>query len=83
MTDDIEERVRGYITQNFLLAQSDTLFENDTSFLESGIIDSSGVLEIIAFIEHDFDVQITDEEMIPENLDSVNNIVQMITRKKS
>jgi acyl carrier protein len=51
------------------------------SLLDKGIIDSTGVLELVGFIEENFKVQVNDEELVPENLDSVNNLVSYIERK--
>ena len=54
---------------------------DDESMLEKGIIDSTGVLELVAFIESTFDIKVEDEELIPENLDSIKNIVSFLERK--
>jgi len=56
---------------------------DDDSFLEKGIIDSTGVLELVAFIEENFGIKVEDEELIPENLDSIDNLVTFINSKKS
>jgi acyl carrier protein len=55
--------------------------EDDTSFLEEGIIDSTGVLELVGFIEEDFSITVEDEELVPENLDSINNVTTYLERK--
>jgi acyl carrier protein len=54
---------------------------NDDSFLKKGIIDSTGILEVISYLGDEFGVTVKDEEMIPENLDSVNNLVAFVARK--
>ena len=54
---------------------------DDESMLEKGIIDSTGVLELVAFIESTFEIKVEDEELIPENLDSIKNIVSFLERK--
>lgn len=74
------ETVRGFVVSNFLLGEAGGL-QDDTSFLESGIIDSTGVLELVAFLEGTFRLKVASEELIPENLDSVNRVSQFITRK--
>lgn len=74
------ETVREYVIENFLFGD-DSQLKEDTSFLESGIIDSTGILELIQFIEETYDIRIEDEELIPENLDSLINVVQYIERK--
>ena len=78
---DTREKVRGFIVENFLFGQGAALQDN-TSFLEQGIIDSTGVLEIIGFLEQEFGVTVEDAEIVPENLDSVGRIVDFVARKK-
>ncbi len=70
---EITERIRKFIVENFLFGEGDDL-KDDTSFLEEGIIDSTGILELVTFLEETFSISIEDEELIPENLDSLNNI---------
>lgn len=74
---NIKVKIRAYIIENFLFGEDNNLKE-DTSFLEEGIIDSTGVLELIEFLEEEFSIAIDDEDMIPENLDSLNNLEQFI-----
>ena len=70
-----------FIIENFLFGDNDSLSE-ETSFLEDGIIDSTGILELVAFIEDTFGITVEDEELVPENLDSVKNVAQYIEQKK-
>jgi acyl carrier protein len=77
---EISEKIRTMVVENFLFGNSDGL-SDDTSFLEEGIIDSTGVLELVSFIEESFSIQIDDEELIPENLDSINNVENFIKSK--
>jgi acyl carrier protein len=74
------KEIRDFIVTNFLFGEAGTLQE-DTSFLSSGIIDSTGMLELIMFLENTYDVKIEPAEMIPENLDSIQRVVQFLTRK--
>lgn len=76
-----EAKVRGYILENFLFSDDESSLASDASFLEQGIVDSTGVLEIVLFLEEGFGIKVNDYEMTPENLDSVNNIVAFIHRK--
>lgn len=76
----ITQQVRGFILQNYLLGE-DNGFEETDSFLESGIIDSTGVLELVAFIQETYDITIEDEELIPENFDSIRNVSDFVARK--
>lgn len=79
---DIATVIRKYVLENYLFTDNEGELNNDDSFLEKGILDSTGILEIITLIEESFDIKVEDAEMIPDNLDSVNNIVAYVTRKK-
>lgn len=74
----IQKKVYRFIKSNFPMKR---VLDNDDSFLENGIIDSSGVLELVGFIESTFDIEIEDDELIPDNLDSVNKIVLFVKKK--
>ena len=76
----IEKEIRNFIEENFILDGNDNLSAED-SLLEKGIIDSTGVLELVAFIEENYSLKIKDEELIPENLDSIKNISRFIQEK--
>ena len=78
----IEEQVRKFIFENFLFGDDKNELSNDDSFLEKGIVDSTGVLELVSFVEETFGIQVEDEELIPENLDSVDNLSSYIRRKQ-
>jgi acyl carrier protein len=78
---DIKQHLRDYIVENFLFGDTETEFTDDDSFMEKGIIDSTGILEVITYIEENFNFKIEDEELIPENLDSISNITAFISRK--
>jgi acyl carrier protein len=80
----IEEKIRGFVSQTFLKGgEANPGLENDTSFLEKGIVDSTGVLELVAFLEETFDIKVEDEELVPENLDSVSNLVRFVKGKSA
>jgi len=76
----IQDQVRAFVTNNFYVAEPDAL-QNADSLLDSGVIDSTGVLEIIAFIEETFGLAIEDAEILPENLDSIDRISNFVVRK--
>ena len=78
---DIAATIRQFIIDNFLFEENGKLDEK-TSLLETGIIDSTGILELVTFIEESFGVIVEDEEMIPENLDSIGNLVGYLKRKR-
>jgi acyl carrier protein len=73
-------KIREFITDNFLFGEANG-FKDDTSFLDEGIIDSTGVLELVNFLEEEFSITIDDDELIPENLDSVNNVTSFLAGK--
>ena len=77
----VRDRVRGFIVDNFLFGE-DRPFGEEESFLESGLIDSTGILELIRFLEETFSLAVEDEEMVPENLDSLSNIARYVERKR-
>ena len=74
------DTIRNYIIENFLFGDASQL-EEDTSFIESGIIDSTGILELITFIEETYDIRIEDEELVPENLDSLKDVIRFVEKK--
>ena len=77
----IEAEIKDFIVGNFMFGQNGHTLTNDLSFLENGIIDSTGVLELIGFLEQRFGIAVADSEIVPANLDSVNNVVQFLARK--
>lgn len=76
-----EARIREFILSNYLFTSDPLALANDDSFLKKGIIDSTGILEVIQFLSDEFGIDIKDSEMVPENLDSVNNLVTFVGRK--
>ena len=81
--DDIKGKIREFITETFLIGDESENFNDSDSFMATGIIDSTGVLEVTTFLESEFEITIEDEDMTPANLDSVNNLVDFVTRKAS
>ena len=78
---NIEQQLREYILENFLFTDDQSILNNGDSFLVKGILDSTGILEVIYFLEDEFSIKVEDEEMIPENLDSINNLVAFVNKK--
>lgn len=72
--------IRTFVIDNFLFGQDGQL-GNDDSFLDTGIIDSTGVLELVGFLEKRFEIAIEDDELVPDNLDSVTRIARFVERK--
>ncbi|TPM26956.1 acyl carrier protein [Mesorhizobium sp. B2-3-5] len=76
------DQIRDFLVSNFYVNDARALVD-DTSLLDQGIVDSTGVLEIIGFIEETFGVTVEDNELLPENLDSIRGIAQYVIRKMS
>lgn len=76
----MREKIRLFIIDNFLFGDSKGL-EDSTSLLGAGVVDSTGILEMVSFLEKEFAIKIKDEELVPEHLDSINNIALFLQRK--
>ncbi len=79
----IETEVRQYILDNFLFGRTEVEVSSDASFLDLGIIDSTGVLELITFLEDKYQIKIEDEELVPANLDSLKGITRFVEAKRA
>jgi acyl carrier protein len=82
MSDSLHDQVRRFILENYLFTDDVAQLGLDDSLLGRGIVDSTGMLEIILFIEEQLGVKVADSEMVPENLDSVNRIAAFVTSKR-
>jgi acyl carrier protein len=78
---DIKKQVREYIVENFLMGQNGDALSDETSFLAHHILDSTGVLELVSFIEGTYGIFVADDEITPENLDSLNAIAAYVAMK--
>ncbi|MDI7861830.1 acyl carrier protein [Rhizobiaceae bacterium n13] len=83
MPDDFDSSIRDFIAENFLFRADRNSIADDESLLESGLIDSTGVLELIAFLEQRYGITVADEEIIPDNLDSIGNIGNYLRLKRA
>ena len=72
--------VRQFVVENFLFGDGQSLRE-DTSLMEDGIMDSTGILELLFFLEETFGISVKDDELVPENMDSLRNIAKFIDKK--
>lgn len=81
--EEVIEKVKAFIISNFLFDAEGNQLDNTASFLDQGIIDSTGVLELVEWIEEQYGFSVEDEELVPENLDSVINLAAFIIRKKN
>jgi len=78
---DIKKVLIDFINESFLPSSGLDSFEDSDSFMDKGIVDSTGVLELLEFIEDSFDIKVEDEEVIPDNLDSLNKLTSFIKGK--
>jgi len=79
---EIRADIRGFIVNNFMMGRDPEELTDSGSLLELNIIDSTGVLELVSFLEETYSITIEDDELIPENLDTVDRIVNFISRKR-
>jgi len=81
--DQIIKDVRAFIINNFLFGNDSEMVTDTESFMENGIIDSTGILELIEHVEESYNISVEDEELLPENLDSLMNISSFIISKNN
>lgn len=79
---DLKRELRTFIVDTFLFGQDSNLTD-DTSFLDQGIVDSTGVLELVAHLERTYDIKVKDEELVPDNLDSISAIAGFLGKKRA
>ena len=73
--------LRSFILENYLFTQDESALANSNSFLESKILDSMGILELIQYLDEEFGVKVHESEMIPSNLDSIDNLLAFLAKK--
>ena len=78
---DTKQKLRNFITETFLMGDESEKLNDSESFMQTGIVDSTGVLELASFVEQEFSITIEDDEMTPSNLDSIDNLANFVTRK--
>ena len=79
---DVKQAVRQFLLDNFLMGSSATIAD-DASFMRGHVLDSSGFMELVLFLEESFGVKVVDAELMPENLDSLENIQAYVARKRA
>ena len=79
---DIKPQIRDYIAKNILYSDNGFEYDDDASFLEEGIVDSVGIMELVLFIEETFGMPVDDEDLTPDNFDSVSKLAGYITRRQ-
>ena len=78
---EIREQLRRYIAENLLFSDKDYPFEDQASFLKNGVVDSTGVMELVAYVEKKFGVTVDPKEVVPDNFDSIKSLTGYIQRK--
>jgi acyl carrier protein len=82
-TRAVAAKIRDYLARNFLFSENGFEYEDDASFLELGIIDSFGFMELLHWVEEEFSISVADDELVPDNFDSVQKLSSFILAKKS
>jgi acyl carrier protein len=80
---ELKEELRTFIADSIMYGHTTDFLTDDASFLENGVIDSTGVLELIGYLESRFGISVEDHELVPENLDSINGLLRFVERKKA
>jgi acyl carrier protein len=78
---DNKTKIKEYISKHILFSDQGFGYDDDASFLEQGIIDSIGFMELVAFVEKDYHIKVGPQELVPENFDSINKLSRFITSK--
>jgi acyl carrier protein len=78
----VESLIRNYILESFLFTDDGSQLQDDVSFLEEGVVDSTGVLELVMFVEETFGIEVDDDEVVPENFDSVEQLARYIRLRR-
>jgi acyl carrier protein len=79
---DVQRRVKQFVVENFYVSDPSEVGE-DTSLIDTGLVDSTGMLEVIAFLESEFGIRIRDQEMVPDNLETIGRIAAFVGRKRA
>ncbi len=80
--ENLKREIRDFVLENYCFNRQGNLGDED-SFMQSGIIDSTGILELVSFVEEKYSIDVGSDELIPENLDSISRLTQFVSRKIS
>ncbi len=78
----VKAKIREFMSENFYVSDP-AMLTDEASFLEQGIVDSTGILEVVSFLESEFAIEIDDDDLIPENLDSIAAVTDFVARKQT
>lgn len=79
--EQITQCIRAFILDNYLFGYGENEFGDDASFMDYGVLDSLGIMELIAYIEKEFSIDVADDEIVPDNLDSINRVARFVFGK--
>jgi acyl carrier protein len=82
MSQTPEAQIRDFIVNTFLFGEGGDTFSDDDSLLDKGIIDSTGVLELVAFLDESYGISVADQELVADNFDSIEKLVEFVKRKR-
>jgi acyl carrier protein len=77
----IEDKIKDFIAKNLLYSDNGFHYSDDASFLQEGIVDSAGTMELVAFVEEELGVEVKDNEIVPDNFDSIKQLASFVRRK--
>lgn len=80
--NQVQQKLRAFINDSFLFGQGTENLGDSDSLIDGGIIDSTGILELVAFVEREFEVRVADDEFVPQNLDSIARITAFVNQKR-
>ena len=80
-SQQVKDTVMNFIRENFIMGRSDVALDEKVSLIDSGVMDSTGVLELVEFLESQYSIKIDDEELVPENLETIANIINFLKTK--
>ncbi|MBN1955562.1 MAG: acyl carrier protein [Anaerolineae bacterium] len=83
MMPAVKDQIRQFLAENFLFTDDASQLDDSVSLLEEGIVDSTGVLELVGFIEETYGLRVDDEEIVPDNFDSIQRLASFVRRKQA
>ena len=79
--DEVRQKLRHFILENYLFTDDQAALNDDDSFLDGGVLDSMGILELIDYLDEGFGIKVEGDELVPDNLDSINSLIKFISSK--
>jgi len=79
--DEVRQKLRHFILENYLFTDDESALQDDTSFLDGGILDSMGILELIEYLDESLGIKVEGDELVPDNLDSIDSLIKFISAK--